>query len=70
MTAWGKSRLLIYLASLVASAVALAGYADFDPATGAFDLASFNLYAALGYLSGIASSGLAALALVRGWGSK
>ena len=54
----------------VASGMALAGMAEFDAASGAFDLAPFNLYAAVGAVGGVVSSGLAALALWRGWGRR
>ncbi|WP_323008537.1 hypothetical protein [Paracoccus sp. (in: a-proteobacteria)] len=67
---WNVTRLLVYVASFAASALALAGLADFDAATGNFDLAPFNLYAAVGAIGGIVSSALAALALWRGWGRK
>ena len=67
---WNITRLLIYVASFVASGMALAGMAEFDAASGAFDLAPFNLYAAVGAAGGVVSSGLAALALWRGWGRR
>lgn len=67
---WNITRLLIYVASFVASGMALAGMAEFDAASGAFDLAPFNLYAAVGAVGGVVSSGLAALALWRGWGRR
>ena len=67
---WNITRLLIYAASFAASGLALAGMADFDAASGTFDLAPFNIYAAVGAIGGVVSSGLAALALWRGWGRK
>jgi hypothetical protein len=53
-----------------ASLLALAGLADFDATTGAFDLRPFNLYEASGALAGLLSSALAGLAAVKGWGRK
>ena len=67
---WTATRAVIYLAALVASGLALAGLADFDPATGAFDLAPFNLYAAVGALAGAVSSALAFVAVLFKWGRK
>lgn len=67
---WNRARLLIYLAGLIASGLAIAGLADFDPATGNFDIHAFNAYAAAGAVSGVVTSALAGLALIRGWGSK
>ena len=63
-------RLLTYLACLGASALALSGYADFDSATGAFDLHAINLYGVIGAVGGVVSSALASVALWRGWGRK
>lgn len=72
---WNLARLLVYLACLGASVLAMAGFADFDPATGEFILKPINLYApgaalAAGALPGIVSSGLAAIALWRRWGQR
>lgn len=67
---WTIVRLLTYLAGLVASGLALYGLADFDPATGVFDLHSFNLYELLGAASGVITSALASLAVWRKWGGK
>jgi hypothetical protein len=63
-------RLMTYLACLAASGLALSGYADFDSATGTFDLHPIDLYGAVGAIGGVVSSGLASLALWRGWGKK
>lgn len=63
-------RLATYLACLGASALALSGYADFDSATGTFDLHPIDLYGAIGATGGVVSSALASLALWRGWGRK
>ena len=67
---WTFARGLVYLACLVASGLAMAGLADFDLATGTFDLRPFNLYALTGAAGGVVSSGLASIALWRGWGRK
>jgi cell division protein FtsX len=48
----------------------VAGLADFDLATGTFDLRPFNLYALTGAAGGVVSSALASIALWRGWGRK
>ena len=67
---WNLARGLIYLACLAASGLAMAGLADFDLATGTFDLRPFNIYALTGAGGGVISSALASLALLRGWGRK
>ncbi len=67
---WTAVRLLTYAACAGASLLTLAGLADFDTTTGAFDLRPFNLYEASGALAGLLSSALAGLALVKGWGRK
>lgn len=67
---WTFARGLVYLACLVASGLAMAGLADFDLATGTFDLRPFNLYALTGAAGGVVSSALASIALWRGWGRK
>lgn len=67
---WNLARGLVYLACLVASGLAMAGMADFDPGTGAFDLHPFNVYAAAAGISGVVASALASLALIRGWGRR
>lgn len=60
----------LYIAGLVAGGLALAGYADFDSATGAFDLHPINLYDALTTGLQTAGNALAALAVWRKWGQK
>ncbi len=67
---WNFARGLVYLACLAASGLAMAGLADFDLVTGSFDLRPFNLYALTGTAGGVISSGLASVALWRGWGRK
>jgi hypothetical protein len=70
MTDLTKGRGLIYIAGLIAGALALAGYADFDPATWMIDIHPFNLREFL--LTGTTTAGnlLAAVAVFRGWGKK
>jgi len=53
---WTFARSLVYLACLVASGLAMAGLAEFDLATGTFDLRPFNLYALTGAAGGVVSS--------------
>ena len=65
-----KSRGLLYIAGLAAGALALAGYADFDSATGAFDLHPINLYDVMTTGLQTAGNALAALAVWKGWGRK
>lgn len=65
---WTFARGLVYLACLGASGLALAGLAEFDPATGTLDIRPFNLYALTGSTGGVVSSVLASVALWRGWG--
>ena len=65
-----KSRGLLYIAGLVAAFLALSGYADFDSATGAFDLHPINLYDALTTGLQTLGNGLAAIAVWKGWGRK
>ncbi len=67
---WNLARGLVYLACLAASGLAMAGLAEFDLATGTFDLKPFNLYALAGAGGGVVSSALASLALLRGWGRR
>ncbi len=67
---WNLVRGLTYVAALVASALALFGVADFNPATGDLTIHPFNLYAAIGAMAGVVSSALASLALIKGWGRK
>lgn len=63
-------RLATYIACLGASGLALSGLADFDAATGTFDLHPIDLYGAIGAAGGVISSALASLALIKGWGRK
>ena len=63
-------RLLTYLSGLAASGLALYGLADFDPATGMLDLHPIDLYGFIGAAGGVLSSGLASLAVWKGWGRK
>lgn len=70
MTNLTKLRGLVYALALAASALSLAGLADFDVISGAFDLRPFNLYAVGGAVAGVVSSGLASMAVLFGWGKK
>ena len=65
-----KTRAIIYALGLGGSILAAMGYADFDAATGALDLKPVNIYALAGAAGGIGASGLALLAVIKGWGGK
>lgn len=67
---WNIIRGLTYVATFIASILAMLGVADFNPATGHLAIHPFNLYAAVGALAGLISSALASIALFRGWGRK
>lgn len=67
---WNLVRGLTYVAAFVASALAFFELADFNAATGDFDLRPFNLYGVVASVAGAVSSALAALALFKGWGRK
>lgn len=67
---WTAARFAVYLAGFAASVLAAMGLADFDIATGNFDLAAFNVYEVAGVASGALTSALAAIAVWRGWGPK
>lgn len=67
---WNLVRGLTYAAALAASALALAGLADFNPTTGHLEIHPFNLYAAVASAAGLVSSAIAGLALIKGWGRK
>lgn len=64
------SRGLIYIAGIGAGGLALAGLADFDPATFELDIHPFNVREAV--LTAITTGGniLAGIAVWRGWGKK
>ena len=64
------TRFLVYIAGLAAGALALSGYATFDPQTWMLDIAPFNLREFV--LTGVTTAGnaLAAVAVWRGWGRK
>lgn len=64
MNGWGVLRLAVYAVCFLA---ALKGFADFDPASGNFDLYAFNVYDLLNSAAGLVGSGLALLAVVKGW---
>ena len=62
------ARGLVYALGLVASALSLAGLAEFDVVSGAFDLRPFNLYAVGGAVAGGITSALALVAVTFRWG--
>ena len=62
------ARGLVYALGLLASALSLAGLAEFDIVSGAFDLRPFNLYAVGGAVAGGITSALALLAVTFRWG--
>lgn len=66
MTKLDLSRLCVYGLGLVGSLAAFFGIADFDAVSGVIDPRPFNLYA----LFGAVPSGLAGLALLKGWGTR
>lgn len=70
MDTLSKTRALVYALGLAGSILAAMGYADFDAATGLLDLKPVNIYALVGAASGIGASGLALLAVIKGWGGK
>lgn len=67
---WNLARAAVYLGALAVSGLAMAGLADFNPATGDVAIHPFNLYTLAGGGGGVASSTLALFALWRGWGSR
>jgi hypothetical protein len=62
------TRGLVYALGLAASALSLAGLADFNVVSGAFDLRPFNLYAVGGAVAGSVTSALALIAVMFRWG--
>lgn len=73
MNAAAKSRLSIYITGFVGFAglaLAGAGLADFDAATGMIDFAPFNAYALAAAVPGALATILAPMALLKGWASK
>ena len=67
---WNLVRGLTYVAMLAASLLAFLGLAEFDPTSGMLTIHPFNAYGAAAALAGVVSSGLASLALFKGWGRK
>ena len=65
-----KGRGWFYVLCAGAGALALAGYADFDFATGDFDLKPFNVKDLATDIAQTIANGLAALAVWRKWGRK
>lgn len=73
MNATSKARLATYITGFVGLAglaLAGAGLAEFDAATGMIDLAPFNAYALAAAIPGAVATVLAPMALLRGWGGK
>ena len=71
MTATGKARLASYVTGFVGLAglaLAGAGLAEFDPATGMIDFAPFNAYGLAAAIPGVLATVVAPLALLKGWG--
>jgi hypothetical protein len=64
------SRLIAYGVGLVASILALAGYAKFDIQTGTLDILPFNISVVTTWVITAFTNALAAVALLRGWGRK
>lgn len=62
------TRLAVYCAGFGASMLALAGYAQYDHATGQLDILPFSVPVVTTWAITAASNALAGLALVRGWG--
>ena len=67
---WNLTRGIVYLACFIAAGMSLAGFADFDAASGNLAIHPFNVYAVAGSIGGAVSSVLATLALFKGWGGK
>lgn len=73
MNGTAKARLVTYVTGFVGFAglaLAGAGLAEFDAATGMIDFAPFNAYALAAAVPGAVATILAPLALLRRWGSK
>lgn len=67
MNAASIARLVVYVAGLGASLLALAGYAQFDSATGELDILPFNISVVTTWGITAFSNALAGMALLRGW---
>lgn len=67
---WSLFRGLCYAATFGASLLALGGYATYDASTGVLDLHPFNVKEVVQNGLSVLSSGLAGLALWKGWGKK
>ena len=59
---------VIYALGLAGSVLAMAGMAEFDVVSGAFDLRPFNIYAVGGAVLGTITSATALLAVALRWG--
>lgn len=58
------------LVGLVGLLMAGMGWAEFDPATGAIDIAPFNAYALVAAIPTVIGMVIAPVALALGWGKK
>lgn len=68
---WSKARLTTYITGFVGFgglALAGAGLAEFDAATGMIDFAPFNAYALAAAIPGALATIVAPIALIMGWG--
>ena len=73
MTKPATTRAAVYTAALLGFAATVAtafGYGTFDPATGMFDLAPFDVKALAAFIVTGAGNLLALIAVLRGWASK
>lgn len=70
---WTNARIAAYLTSVALAGGTLAsmfGAADFDSATGMFDLHPVNIYNVASLAAPVAASALATIAALLGWGRK
>lgn len=68
---WSKARLTTYITGFVGFgglALAGAGLAEFDAATGMIDFAPFNAYSLAAAIPGFVATIIAPIALIKGWG--
>ena len=64
------ARFGIYIVGLLAGGLALAGYADFDPATWVLDIHAFDVREFVLTAAATVGNALAAVAAWRGWKGK
>lgn len=68
-----KTRGTVYATSTIlglAGLLSLVGLADFNPATGIIDLHPFSVYVVVPLAAPIFGTGLAWIAVIKGWGRK